>query len=93
MRVYKFPIPVEDSGRIEMPKGAKILKIQVQHGTPCMWALVDSKAPKEMREFRIVGTGQHIELSPYLELTYIGTFQVNGGHLVFHVFEDRVPNG
>lgn len=36
------------------------------------------------RQIRVAGTGQNL---PNFPGTYIGTFQMNGGALVFHVFE------
>jgi hypothetical protein len=45
---------------------------------------VDPKGPLRPRRFRVAGTGH--ELEPYVD-RYIGTFQMLGGTLVFHVFE------
>lgn len=83
-RIFKYALPVTDEVRIAMPKGAEILSIQVQHGTPQIWALVDPQAPDERRHFRVIGTGHPIE--DHANLRYIATFQYAGG-LVFHVFE------
>lgn len=69
---------------IEMPKGAKILAIQEQCNKPQMWALVDPEAEKESRHFLTIGTGHRINMDLG---EYHGTFQVDGGALVFHVFE------
>ncbi len=67
-----------------IPKGAEILTLEMQKGTPCMWALVDLDAEREKRSFLVVGTGETI----YGEnIEYIGTFMLQNGNLVFHVFE------
>lgn len=67
-----------------MPVAAQILSAQVQHGTPCMWAVVDPEHSTEERVIEIIGTGH-----PMIEAErrFIDTFQFGGGNLVFHVFE------
>ena len=75
----------------EMPVGAEIIHVDQQVKfvnakesflVPCMWAIVDPDAPREVREFFLAGTG--IEL-PEHELKYLGT--VKDGAFVWHVFE------
>lgn len=68
---------------IEMPAGAIPLSVQVQDGSPQLWAMVDQTKPMEKREFRVFGTGHEIQF-PY-KLSFIGTFQLSA--LVFHLFE------
>ncbi len=87
MRVYKYPITsIQDVVTIIMPKDAKVLTVQVQNGTPCIWAAVDpSQMYLEPRTFRIVGTGHEFE--DVIVDGYVGTFQMYDGKLVFHLFE------
>ena len=85
MRIWKYPIVVADRVAITMPPGAQFLTAQVQHGTLCLWALVDDTKPdSETRTIAIYGTGNPIPDSPG---KYISTFQLFGGDLVFHAFE------
>lgn len=88
MEVFKYGIPITIAGlfTIELPKGAKILTAQGQHNHPQMWALVDDKSTKETRRFLLVGTGDSIDNNPET-LDYIGTFQLNGGASIKHLFE------
>lgn len=86
--IWKYPLVATTAIDLEMPKGARVLTVQTQNHAPVMWALVDPAAAKELRRFRVVGTGH--EGAPDRG-TYIGTFQLQGGSLVFHVFE--VPRG
>ena len=86
-KVYKYVLPMYDDVAIELPQGAKILKVDTQESVPCIWALVDPDAPLEMRKFRVVGTGHPIEEKG---LEFIGTFQMYGGELVFHLFEQTL---
>jgi hypothetical protein len=69
---------------IEMPRGAHVLCVQVQHGSPKIWALIDEDAPMENRRFALRGTGHAAE--GLTVLGYIGTFQMHNGNLVFHLF-------
>jgi len=83
--IWKYKLSTTDEQVIEMPAMAEILTVQIQNGEPCLWALVDSSYPhKEKRYIEIFGTGNPIGTGPR---TYIGTYQLDGGKLVFHVFE------
>jgi len=81
--IYKYPVKPDAS--IELPQGARILSIHVQHSVPCLWALVNPVAPKEVRRFHTIPTGQPFDDSG---LTYIGTFHGIEGWMVFHLFEE-----
>jgi hypothetical protein len=82
--VWKITLQIDGMIEIGMPRGAQALAVQTQHGQPQLWALVDTEAPYETRQFRIAGTGHPIDESVG---AYVGTFQLHGGALVFHVFE------
>lgn len=90
--IWKFPIAVADEQEIEMPMDARILCVQVQHETPCIWAVCLATNPSEKRRFRTFGTGHPAEWATFGD-PYIGTYQLRGGALVFHVFEvkDKKP--
>ena len=82
-QIWKFNFD-EPRTRIQMPVGAEILDVQTQDGTPRMWAIVDPDKEKETRVFDVIGTGHDINDE---KRKYIGTFQVENGLYVFHVFE------
>lgn len=90
--VWKYPAAPPDATALyssewalEMPVGATILFIEVQYGQPKMWAEVDAETDQyEIRRFKLVGTG-HAEIESGDK--YIGSFLVNGGVFVFHVYE------
>jgi len=82
--IWKFDLQVSDKVTIEMPKGAVILSIQVQHGIAKMWAEVITDMPKVKRTFETIGTGREIAPGP---MTYIGTYMIYDGSLVYHVYE------
>jgi hypothetical protein len=86
MRVYKYELEFKDDQTILMPGGAQILTFAVQHKKPCIWALVDPNELDAPRRFRMAGTGHPIEVDPN-KLEHIGTVQLAGGDLIFHLFE------
>lgn len=90
LKVFKYPVPVADLFELEMPKDAQILTVQIQGEDIQMWALVDPESPTELRQFRLAGTGHSISVKHTVK-RYIGTFQIRGGRLVFHLFEVSYP--
>lgn len=84
--IYKYPLTLVDKQTIEMPMDFQILCIQTQFNKPCIWVMVNPKLPPIGIKIEIYGTGESIT-NPYPEyLKYIGTFQTNNGHEVYHVF-------
>ncbi len=81
--VYKFNLQV---GRtvLDLPHGAMPLTVQMQHGAPRMWVLLDPSKPTVQRFFDVYGTGHSMPPDPG---RYVATFQMEGGALVWHVFE------
>lgn len=84
-RIYKYPLPVVDDPDIAMPEGARMLTVQTHGGQPFIWALVDTDADMEPRGFRVLWTGHPFPDAERWPI-YVGTFQLAGGGLVFHVF-------
>ena len=84
-QIWKFAIG-STVPKISMPRGAEILTVQVQHGVPTIWALVDTDAPKVNRLVRVYGTGWDLP-KHVLGERYIGTWQQDDG-LVWHLFEE-----
>lgn len=83
-RVFKYELPVGDEVSIDMPRGAEILHVDVQNHRPYLWARVDASAPPEARHFRFAGTGHTLDDRVG---KHVGSFLMEGGHLVFHIFE------
>ena len=84
-KIFKYKLETKDIQRIEMPQGAEILCIKTQNETPCIWALVDANATVNKRTFEIFGTGNNVPKNA--NRSYVGTYQLNNGQLVFHCFE------
>lgn len=99
LTVWKYPLEAEDVQYVDMPRLARSLSVQTQNQpqhplqagdppeeVPCLWVLVDPDDVLERHTIRITGTGHPRD---DLEMAnYIGTFQMAGGRLVFHVFDD-----
>ncbi|MEE9451060.1 MAG: hypothetical protein V3V72_13505 [Ignavibacteriaceae bacterium] len=85
--IWKFELETTEDQKIEMPVNAKILTVQSQDEIPCLWALVDPSAKKEIRLFEVFGTGHPVGYDMGVNRNYIGTYQLQNGALVFHVFE------
>lgn len=86
--IWKYGIPLADAFTLELPRGATLLHVDEQRGTPQLWAMVVPGRDKEKRTFVLLGTGHTSPHSPD-SLKHIGTFQLEGGALVFHLFEVR----
>jgi hypothetical protein len=80
--IYKYSLAA-GMQTIDMPQGAEILTVQVQRFEPQLWALVDPAAAVVPMTFAVYGTRHPVSDEPQ---RYVGTFQVSGGALVFHVF-------
>jgi hypothetical protein len=86
--VWKYNIAIDDYQQFAMPSGAQPLCVQMQGSFAQLWALVDPDAQVETRYFRLAGTGHQIDdTNP----RYIGSFQMNNGVFIFHLFEIDPP--
>jgi hypothetical protein len=94
--IWKFPIYNLTVDRtdvtsvkppVEMPIGATVLYVACQDGSICVWAEVEtSEVNIERRDFYIYKTGQ-LMIESEMRRQYIGTFFLNEGAKVYHVFE------
>lgn len=80
--IWKFPIEITDEQTVSAPCNWRPLSAQVQHGEACIWAMVDDQEPKVSQTVYVNGTGHPIKHNG----TFLGTIQIAGGQLVFHVF-------
>ena len=81
--IHKYKLEVTDSQTIKLPHDAKFLTIDLQHSVPYMWAVVDPNLDTVEVEILTSGTGQEIDTN---DLTYLGTYQLLSGDLVYHIF-------
>jgi len=86
LSVFKYPVSTAGYFDLGLPDGAEILTVQVQHNEPKIWALVKPDNPTERRRFLSAATGAGLSESKE-NLVYIGTFQLDDGAYVGHLFE------
>lgn len=87
LKIWKWILEYRDEQTLVMPADAQLLSVQLgREGSPCLWALCDTGPGnnQERRTILIYGTGNPIPEQPG---RYLGTFQLDNGQLVFHVFE------
>lgn len=68
--VGKFQLPIKECFSLEMPQGAEVVRVEGLDGHIWMWAVIDTEAPTENRQFMSFKTGG--EMPPDTELKYIG---------------------
>ncbi len=83
--IHKFTLEVTDNQFVKMPKGAKVLAVQMQNDIPCIWAEVNTDNEIVSRCFEIFGTGNPIHEDMGVQREYIGTFQQRT--FVWHLYE------
>lgn len=79
--IWKFELTFAEKQMLMMPIEVEPLSAQLQNGILCLWARVDSKAPKQPTEIILNTTGN--ELHPETGI-FVDTVQVQG--LVVHVY-------
>ena len=88
--IQEFAVPAPKSGedivKIPMHKGAKILKVGTLFDNPHVWAIVDPTVGNEIRKFRIIQDSD-TEFEEKELGNYLGSFTMQEGHLIGHVFE------
>lgn len=86
--IWKYELSPSITGNhtFKMPKDAEILIVQMQNNNPCIWVLVNPNNEAEERFFELFGTGHEIPCDG-ISRKFIGTFQIQEGSLVFHLFE------
>jgi hypothetical protein len=91
--IWKYKLELAKLQVVDMPRGAKILSLQVQDDSlACIWALVNDAAPKEAVGFLSVPTGEPVTDYVLDNYTFLGTYQIARGDLVFHVFYKQPSN-
>lgn len=80
--VHKYPFTLDDEVSVEMPVGARVIRVDRQNHTNCLWAVVDPGARREARRFYVRGTGHPL---PEGSLEHVATWF--DGPFVWHMFE------
>jgi len=83
--IFKYAVPTKGVALVAMPKGARILRIEVQAESTQCWAIVDQRQPLVQRRF--LGFTPGSELPSGDPGKYIGTVLYEGGSFVLHWFD------
>jgi len=83
--IWKAKLAPNDRMVVKVPRESVFLTVQMQQGIPVVWFEVEDTLPLEERYLYLAGTGCGLPEDEHL--SYIGTFQTEGGHLVYHLFE------
>lgn len=92
-KIFKYPLPVQEKLVIELPKDAKIIRVEDVDGLFFLWAIVntDDGIEKENRHLEFYKTGQPIE-TPLENLVILGTCKLFiMQELCLYVFENIKP--
>lgn len=83
--IWKYDVPLDREWELRLPTPGRILTVQTQFGQPRLWAVVDpdTSAPNVTRRLYLGLTGHEIPESA----RYLGTFQLDDGGFVGHLFE------
>lgn len=89
MVIYKYGVvPNGELFSLQLPPAATVLTVQLQRGQPVMWVLLNpEEKPIKERQFLLVGTGHEHPSAVFQFSRYVGTFQLDEGSLVLHLFE------
>lgn len=82
--IYKYKTDVGITS-LMLPQGAQILSVALQHEVPHVWALVETDNEKVIRKLIWLGTGHPARGAE--DGRFVGTVVMDGGSLVFHLFE------
>lgn len=90
MTVFKYRLAIADSNIVHGPI-VRPLSVAIQRGTPCLWAVVDTRMPNAEHEVICVGTGCDMsDLSPN---DYLNTIISADGGTVLHWFCREIQEG
>jgi hypothetical protein len=81
--IHKFTLAIQDVQVLALPRFSQPLSVQMQHGSPQLWAMVNTEEPKADYTVLCYGTGHEVQPLP-VGYEFLGTIQF--GSLVFHYF-------
>jgi len=80
--IWKFKLSVTAGIQtVSLPADAKVVHMDVQDNTPCIWVLLDPNMPTKQRDVLCFGTGHEVLASAD---RHIGTVLI--GPFVWHYF-------
>lgn len=92
-KIFKYKLPVREKYAIDLPAGARIIRVEDVDGEFFLWAIVNTAegVETEKRYLEFYKTGQSIE-TPLENLTLLGTCKLFiMQELCLYVFENVNP--
>ena len=92
-QIWKFPIGQGLVGTVvRIPWGYRIVYVDIQRSTVCVWAEVNPEHSAVEVEFEIIGTGHEINRDVNIDKVYIGS--VKDDPFMWHVYQvNRLTDG
>lgn len=86
--VHKYELPFDGTNEINLPKDAKVLRVEWQKSSVYLWALVNPDLSTEKRYFYGALTGEKLpkEIAEH-KPRYINSIYPEGHAFVMHYFE------
>ena len=85
--VWKVELVIQEIQTVMLPERYEIISLMVQHGTPCLWAIVNPEHPKYGVRILIHGTGHPISDDAG---EFLGSFMLTDGGFIGHVWKGLV---
>lgn len=67
--------------------GAEVVSARMFNGELCIYALVDTNAGMEQKDFQVIAAGQEVDEIENLRFIDTVTLETEDGYYVMHVFE------
>lgn len=85
--IWKFELRSTDIQTLKVPKGYKVLTLQLQRGIPYIWIECDPNNDSTYLKLRTYGTGHEITNEESERLSYVGTYLIHQDSIVLHVYQ------
>ena len=83
--IWKFPLATVGEQVISIPHGFNILTVREQNNAPVLWASVDDRETSKAN-IKILTYGTGAPIPQGQEGVYVGTYMLDDGEFVGHVF-------
>lgn len=85
--IWKFQLPIMERATVVMPEGANVIRVDGIDGALWLWAVVDTEADLEEREFLLFKTGASMDNNGDLQYLGCGAIFLQM-ELMLYVFEE-----
>jgi hypothetical protein len=88
-RIFKYTLKIIQEQEVKVPICSKVLCAKVQFGNPVIYVIApDVQITQKFMHIKIFmfETGEEIPDKFQMEHNYIGTFKLNEGKLMLHIF-------